>query len=101
MANVARSRVLARCNGFRVTAGGEVVGAVATPVFSGTGLLPDYLLVQVTELIPGAYRAITPNLIADVDAASESIALDLTAAEMAALPEPEHVPLNRGCRSAS
>jgi hypothetical protein len=92
MAGVGRSRVLARCNGFRVTAGGEVVGAVATPVFSGTRLLPDYLLVRVTELIPGVYRAITPDLIGRVDAPSETIDLDLTAGEVAAMPEPENVP---------
>lgn len=88
MISLATSRVLARCNGFRVTAGDEVVGAVATPVFSGSQLLPDYLLVRVSDEIPGAYRAIPSNLIASADANSETVALELTADEVAALPEP-------------
>ena len=49
MVNKTTARVLARCNGFRVTAEGEVVGDVATPVFSGTKLLPEYLLVRVAD----------------------------------------------------
>jgi hypothetical protein len=81
--------VLARCNGFRVTAGEEVVGAVATPVFSGTKLLPEYLLVRLAETIPGAYRAIPPELIADADAESETVSLEIAADEVAVLPEPD------------
>jgi hypothetical protein len=45
----ATARVLARCNGFRVSADGEVVSAVATPVLAGTTLLPEYLLVRLAE----------------------------------------------------
>jgi hypothetical protein len=83
------ARVLARCNGFRVSADGEVVGAVATPVFSGTKLLPEYLLVRVADSIPGAYRAIPPELIAEADAESETVFLEIDAGEVAVLPEPD------------
>jgi hypothetical protein len=83
------ARVLARCNGFRVSADGEVVGAVATPVFSGTKLLPEYLLVRVADSIPGAYRAIPPELIAEADAETETVFLEIAADEVAVLPEPD------------
>ena len=89
MVTTATARVLARCNGFRVSADGEVVGAVATPVFSGTKLLPEYLLVRVADTIPGAYRAIPPELIAEADADSETVFLEIDADEVAVLPEPE------------
>jgi hypothetical protein len=85
----ATARVLARCNGFRVSADGEVVGAVATPVFSGTKLLPEYLLVRVAETIPGAYRAIPPDLIAEADPETETVFLEIAADEVAVLPEPD------------
>jgi hypothetical protein len=85
----ATARVLARCNGFRVSADGEVVGAVATPVFSGTKLLPEYLLVRVAESMPGAYRAIPPELIAEADAETETVFLGIAADEVAVLPEPD------------
>ncbi len=92
MITLATARALARSNGFTVLAGGEVVGAVATPVFSGTKLLPDYLLVRVAESVPGAYRAIPPALIADADAASETIVLEIGPDEVRVLPEPEILP---------
>jgi hypothetical protein len=95
MVSAATARVLARCNGFEVTAEGDVVGAVATPVFSGTKLVPDYLLVRLAEAIPGAYRAITPDLIAAADAVSETVVLGITADEVAALPEHRNVTLGR------
>ena len=89
MVNQTTARVLARCNGFRVTAEGEVVGDVATPVFSGTKLLPEYLLVRVADSIPGAYRAIPPELIAEADAETETVFLGIAADEVAVLPEPD------------
>lgn len=89
MADKTDARVLARCNGFRVSADGEVVGAVATPVFSGTKLLPEYLLVRVADSIPGAYRAIPPALIAEADAETETVFLEIAADEVAVLPEPD------------
>jgi hypothetical protein len=84
------ARVLARCNGFRVSAEGEVVGAVATPVFTGTKLLPEYLLVRVADTIPGAYRAIPPELIAEADAETQTVFLGIAVDEVAVLPEPEY-----------
>lgn len=89
MADKTDARVLARCNGFRVSADGEVVGAVATPVFSGTKLLPEYLLVRVADSIPGAYRAIPPALIAEADAETETVFLEIAADDVAVLPEPD------------
>jgi hypothetical protein len=94
MVSLAIARVLARCNGFEVTAGGDPVGAVATPVFSGTKLVPDYLLVRLDATIPGSYRAITADLIETADAASETVELGITVGEVAALPEPRFVHLH-------
>ena len=87
MVTLPTARVLARCNGFTVVADGEVVGRVATPVFSGTRLLPDYLLVRLAESIPGTYCAIPTALIADADAESEIVQLDLGVDELHLLPE--------------
>jgi hypothetical protein len=83
------ARLLARCNGFRVKAGDQVVGAVATPVFSGGSLLPDYLLVRVEAAVPGIFRAVPPDLVAAADAAAETIVLDIDASEIASLPVPD------------
>jgi hypothetical protein len=85
--SVETARVLARCNGFRVTADGEVVGVVATPVFSGTLLIPDYLLIRVTGAIPGAYRAITPEVIAAADPRSETVVLGIAPEAVALMPD--------------
>lgn len=77
-------RVLARCNGFEVAAGDEVVGSVETPVFSGTKLQPDYLLVRVGDHL----RMVPPEAIVSADAASRTLFLGLDAAEVEALAEP-------------
>jgi signal transduction histidine kinase len=89
MVSAKTARVLARCNGFRVEAGGQLVGAVATPVFSGGSLLPEYLLVRVGAAIPGIFRAVPPDLVSAADAASETLVLKLAAAEVASLPVPD------------
>jgi hypothetical protein len=73
----ATARVLARCNGFEVTAGGKVVGVVETPVFSGTKLQPDYLLVRLAG--ERELRMVQPELVADVDAKAHRIALERSA----------------------
>jgi hypothetical protein len=83
----AKARVLARCNGFLVATDGKIVGAVATPVFSGTNLLPDYLLMRVAETLPGAYRAIPPALIAAIDEESCTVTLGIPEDEVAKLAE--------------
>ena len=82
-------RVLARCNGFDVEAGGEVVGSVATPVFSGTRLRPDYLLVRVGDHVAGRFRTVTPELIVAADSAEQVVVLGIDADGVAALPEPD------------
>ncbi|HST14073.1 MAG TPA: hypothetical protein VLJ44_04365 [Gaiellaceae bacterium] len=88
MVSLSTARVLARCNGFDVSAGDDLVGAVATPVFSGTNLAPDYLLVRLSSAVSGAYRVITPDLVAAADAGSKTVSLVITAEEVEALPEP-------------
>jgi hypothetical protein len=89
MVTLATARVLARCNGFTVIARGEVVGDVATPVFSGTKLLPDYLLVRLSETVPGTYCAVPAALITDADADSETVMLEISVDELRVLPQPE------------
>ena len=76
--------MLARCNGFDVAAGGEVVGCVETPVFSGTKLQPDYLLVRLGEKL----RMVPPEAIVSADAAARTLFLGLDAAEIEGLAEP-------------
>jgi hypothetical protein len=88
MVSAKTARVLARCNGFRVEACDHVVGAVATPVFSGVKLLPDYLLVRIEAAIPGIFRAVPPELVAAADAASETVVLNVDLVEVASLPVP-------------
>ena len=86
MVTLSTARILARCNGFTVVTDGEVVGRVATPVFSGTRLLPDYLLVRL-ESIPGTFCAIPTALIDDADAESEIVELEIGVDELRALAE--------------
>jgi hypothetical protein len=81
----AAAEVLARCNGYLVSAGGTIVGAVATPVFSGTKVSPDSLLVRAAGT-SAVYRKIPLDLIAAADAASETIFLTLEAQGFEALP---------------
>jgi hypothetical protein len=75
--SLAKARVLARCNGFEVTAGDEVVGVVETPVFSGTKLQPDYLLVRLTG--ESELRIVPPELVAEVDAKAHRLAVERSA----------------------
>ena len=70
--SAATVRVLARCNGYAVSAGGEVIGSVETPVFSGTKLRPDYLIVRLGEEL----RELPPEAIVSVDAASHTLFVD-------------------------
>ena len=77
MVSLSTARVLARCNGFTVVAGNETIGRVATPVFSGTRLLPDYLLVRLAESVPGTYCAVPTALIGNADAESETVRLEI------------------------
>ena len=77
-------RVLARCNGYDVLAADEVVGSVATPVFSGTNLLPDYLLVRVADY---GLRAVPPEAVVGADASQHRVFLSIGPDELVALPE--------------
>jgi hypothetical protein len=77
-------RVLARCNGYDVLAADEVVGSVATPVFSGTNLLPDYLLIRVRE---DGLRAVPPEAVVGADASQQRVFLSIGPDELVALPE--------------
>ncbi len=77
MMSLSTARVLACCNGFTVIAGDELVGTVATPVFSGTKLLPDYLLVRLTDSLPGTYYNVPTTRVADADAEEEIVVLDI------------------------
>lgn len=65
-------RVLARCNGYDVWAGGAVVGSVETPVFSGTKLQPDYLLVRVGDEL----HEVPTEAIVSVDPGSRTLFVD-------------------------
>jgi len=76
--SAATVRVLARCNGFDVAAGGQVVGSVETPVFSGTKLQPDYLIVRLGDEL----REVPPEAIVSVDAASRTLFLGVDADEL-------------------
>jgi hypothetical protein len=75
------ARVLARCNGYDVATGDEIVGSVETPVFSGTKLEPDYLIVRVRD----GLRVVPPEVIVSVDATSHTLFLGLDADELARL----------------
>ena len=77
MLSLSTARVLARCNGFTVVAGDKLVGTVATPVVSGTKLLPDYLLVRLTESLPGTYYNVPTTRVADADPEEEVVVLDI------------------------
>ena len=77
MLSLSTARVLARCNGFTVVAGDEHVGTVATPVFSGTKLLPDYLLIRLADSIPGTYYNVPTARVADANEDEEIVVLDI------------------------
>ncbi len=82
-------RLLARCNGFEVEAGGAVVGSVETPVFSGTSLRPDYLILRTADEIPGRFRLVPPDLVVAVDPRARTVCLGLEPDEVANLDEPD------------
>ena len=68
--------LLACCHGFAVAAGDELVGVVETPVFSGTALGPDSLIVRTVEGIPGTFADVPVAHVARVDDARRSITLN-------------------------
>ncbi len=62
-----RQAVLARCHGFQLVSGDELVGFVETPVFSGTSIEPDSLVVRTVRSIPGTFRTIAVADVEEVD----------------------------------
>ncbi len=81
--------LLARCNGFDVVASGTVVGSVETPVFSGTALLPDYLVVRTAPEYPGRFRLVPLEIVTSVDAPSRTVLLELSPEAVVGLAEPD------------
>ncbi len=73
---------LACCHGFAVAAGDEPIGQVETPVFSGTSLEPDALIVRTVDAIPGMFAAVAVTKVAEVDESEESITLRGTRDEL-------------------
>jgi hypothetical protein len=75
--SVARTKggSLACCHGFAVAAGDEPVGQVETPVFTGTALEPESLLLRTVEAIPGEFAAVPVTEVAAVDEAGRQITL--------------------------
>jgi hypothetical protein len=89
MLSLSTARVLARCNGFTVLAGDEPIGTVATPVFSGTKLLPDYLLVRLDESIRGTYFNVPTRYVTEADPDLETVVVDIGLAEVRLLQDPD------------
>jgi hypothetical protein len=73
---------LACCHGFAVAAGNEPVGQVETPVFTGTALEPESLLLRTVEEIPGEFAAVSVTDVAAVDEAGRQITLRRTRDEL-------------------
>jgi hypothetical protein len=79
---------LACCHGFAISASDCLLGVVETPVFSGTGLRPDYLIVRNAESIPGRFTDVPVSLVEEVDLEHRKISLGSPLAEVARAPDP-------------
>jgi hypothetical protein len=73
--------ILACCHGYTVWGADRLVGTVETPVFSGTGIEPDSLLVRTGGRPLGLVWAIDVELVAEVSREREEIVLAVPAAE--------------------
>jgi len=73
---------LARCHGFRVLAADQPLGLVETPVFSGTRLQPDYLIVRIRESVPGGFADVPVELVDEIDDESRTISLSARLSEL-------------------
>ncbi len=78
--------ILACCHGFTVRAVDRPIGTVETPVFSGTGLEPDSLLVRAAGSPPGSSETIAVALVAGVDLELEEVVLSVGADEAISSP---------------
>ena len=81
-APVEREALLARCHGFRVVANGDVIGVVETPVFSGSSLGPDSLIVRTAERIPATFSTISVGAVERIDSGRRLISLVKGCAEL-------------------
>lgn len=69
--------------------GDEFVGSIATPVFAGRELVPEYLLIRLDDdSAPNRFRAVPTALVESVDGASETVTLEIERAAVTSLPEP-------------
>jgi len=73
--------ILACCHGFTVKTTDREIGTVVTPIFSGTRLQPDSLLVHLTGSPPSEAKTIAIALITDIDPERHQITLDTDAHE--------------------
>ncbi len=73
--NGGRDSVLACCHGFAIAASDQDLGVVETPVFSGTALGPDYLIVRTADSIPGGFAVVPVGLVAEIDPERRLISL--------------------------
>jgi hypothetical protein len=73
---------LACSHGFAVEAGDAPVGRIETPVFSGTSLEPDTLIVRTLDGIPGTFAAVPVSDVAEVDEAGRVVVLRCTIEEL-------------------
>ncbi len=80
MRNVHRSdnteTVLACSHGFAVKAANRHLGTVETPIFSGTRLRPDSLLIRPAGSPPAAGKIVSVAFVIDVDPTRQEIVLD-------------------------
>jgi hypothetical protein len=95
--SVARTKggSLACCHGFAVAAGDEPVGQVETPVFTGTDVEPESLLLRTVEGIPGEFAAVPVTEVTTVDEAEQLITLRGTRDELFGVVPPAR-PLSTG-----
>jgi hypothetical protein len=75
---------LACSHGFAVEAGHEPVGYIETPVFSGTSLEPDTLIVRTVDQIPGTFTAVPIADVAEVDEVGRLVVLRCTIEDLSA-----------------
>jgi hypothetical protein len=87
MNRISSSRVLACCHGYRVAAGGLLVGEVETPIFSGPLGDPEFLLVRTVRSISGTFRIVPVALVLEIDRERRLVAIVGDDDVLASLPE--------------
>ncbi len=74
--------VLACCHGYSVNASEQGLGVVVTPVFSGSALRPDYLLVRITDNGSTRIAQVPAAAVEGVDPGSRTVLLGLRLEEI-------------------